>query len=167
MTGGSIVLYKIENRKGSQKTTVGSVSGGQGSWACKKFTVEVSVHKQLLLEANASGSLIAIDDISFVDDHRDTENLQHGIRSLDERDRDRHGGGLAAYVAEHLSHNRLNDSNIIPANVNIEAIRFELYKPKTKKILLGASYRSPNLDASVFVCTALAQSTLCTYTVKL
>ena len=41
------MLYKIENRKGSQKTTVGSVSGGQGSWACKKFTVEVSVHRQV------------------------------------------------------------------------------------------------------------------------
>ena len=70
---------------------------------------------------------------------------------LNRRDRGRHGGGLVVYVAEHLSHNRLNDSNIIPANVNIEANWFELYQPKTKKILLGASYRSPNLDASVFI----------------
>jgi len=67
MKGGSLSLYKIENKKGSPKTKLTSVSGGQSSWMCKKVTVQVSVHWQLMLEASASGSPIALDDISFTD----------------------------------------------------------------------------------------------------
>lgn len=69
ITRGSLTLYKIENRKGSRKTVLATISnqGNQGVWKCEKVRVEVSVHRQLLFEANASGQVIAIDDISFAD----------------------------------------------------------------------------------------------------
>lgn len=67
MKGGSLSLYEIENKQGSQETQITSVSGGQGSWMCKKVTVQVSVHRQLRFDANASGGPIALDDISFTD----------------------------------------------------------------------------------------------------
>ena len=44
---GSLSLYEIENKQGSQETQITSVSGGQGSWMCKKVTVQVSVHRQV------------------------------------------------------------------------------------------------------------------------
>lgn len=67
ITRGSLTLYKIENRKGSRKTSLAAISnqGNQGVWKCEKVRVEVSVHRQLLFEVNASGQVVAIDDISF------------------------------------------------------------------------------------------------------
>ena len=45
--GSTLRLISIQNKKGSQKTTITSVSGGQGSWMCKKATVQVSVNRQV------------------------------------------------------------------------------------------------------------------------
>ena len=44
---GSLSFYEIENKKGSPATKKASVSGGQGSWLCKKVTVQVSVQRQV------------------------------------------------------------------------------------------------------------------------
>lgn len=49
------------------------------------------------------------------------------------KDRDCHGGGLAVYVAKHLSFKRLDyiNSEII-ATIDLEMICFELSQPKSK-----------------------------------
>ena len=44
---GSLSLYEVENKKGSPQNKKTTVSGGQGSWMCKKVTVQVSVHRQV------------------------------------------------------------------------------------------------------------------------
>lgn len=45
---GTLTLRSIQNEKGSTKTTITQVSGGQGSsWMCKKATVQVSVDQQV------------------------------------------------------------------------------------------------------------------------
>ena len=61
-----------------------------------------------------------------------------------------HGGGLAVYIAEHLSFNRLDEVNPELMCADLEAIWFELSQPKSKKLLLGSIYRSPNSDISAF-----------------
>jgi len=68
MKRGTLTLLSIQNKKDPRKTTVTKVSGGQGSsWMCKKATVQVSFHWQLMFEADTSGGPIALDDISFTD----------------------------------------------------------------------------------------------------
>jgi exonuclease III len=72
--------------------------------------------------------------------------------NLMRRDRNRNGGGLVVYVAENLGFNQLENNAIIPPiDENIEAIWFELTQPKTKNILIGAFYRPPHLDPSIFI----------------
>jgi len=62
------------------------------------------------------------------------------------RDRDCFGGGVAVFVAKHLQLNLIN----IETCSNIEALWFELSPLKSKKILFGSLYRTPNSDASVY-----------------
>ena len=66
------------------------------------------------------------------------------------KDRNCHGGGLAVYIAEHLSFNRLDEANPELMCADLEATWFELSPPKSKKLLVGSIYRSPNLDISAF-----------------
>ena len=65
------------------------------------------------------------------------------------RDRNRDGGGVAVYIAEHLNYNRLKDPNE-STDRDLEAIWFELSPPKTKKILVGAIFKPPDSDATIF-----------------
>ena len=65
------------------------------------------------------------------------------------RDRNRDGGGVAVYIAEHLNYNRLKDPNE-STDRDLEAIWFELLPPKTKKILVGAIFKPPDSDATIF-----------------
>jgi len=82
---------------------------------------------------------------TWLDDSFSDAELSLPGYQLMRRDRDRHGGGIAVYIADNLSFNRLDT----PAE-NIEALWFELSQPNSKKILFGAIYRPPNLDASTF-----------------
>ena len=66
------------------------------------------------------------------------------------RDRDCVGGGVAVYVAEHLNYNRLKDPRDSSPDIDVESVWFELSPQKTKKILIGAIYKPPDLNASTF-----------------
>ena len=88
--------------------------------------------------------VLSLNETWLDDSFSDVELSLPGYQ-LVRRDRDRHGGGIAVYIAENLSLNRLDT----PAD-NIEALWFELSQPHSKKILFGAIYRPPNLDASTF-----------------
>ena len=84
-------------------------------------------------------------DDSFVDEEVSLQGY-----NLMRRDRDCVGGGMAVYVAEHLNYNRLKDPRDLLPDIDVESIWFELSLPKTKKILIGAIYKSPDSNASTF-----------------
>lgn len=68
MKRGKLILYEIQNIKGSPKKEKIILSGDKGSqWNCEKVTVEVSVKRQLMFEAvpDDTGYPIGLDDISF------------------------------------------------------------------------------------------------------
>ena len=88
--------------------------------------------------------VLSLNETWLDDSFSDVELSLPGYQLM-RRDRDRHGGGIAVYIADNLSLNRLDT----PAD-NIEALRFELSQPNSKKILFGAIYRPPILDASTF-----------------
>ena len=69
-------------------------------------------------------------------------------------DRNRHGGGVACYVRNDISFNVRSDFSD-----EIENIFFDMLLPKTKPILVGILYRSP--DQSKFLdklSTAISRS---------
>ena len=78
------------------------------------------------------------------DSFLDSELYLPGYQLL-RQDRDRHGGGIAVYIAENLNPERVDISI-----GDIEALWFELSQLHSKKILFGAVYRPPNLDPSTF-----------------
>ena len=88
--------------------------------------------------------VLSLNETWLDDSFSDVELSLPGYQLM-RRDRDRHGGGIAVYIADNLSLNRLDT----PAD-NIEALWFELSQPNSKKILFGAIYRPPILDASTF-----------------
>jgi hypothetical protein len=55
------------------------------------------------------------------------------------RDRDRHGGGVCAYIRSGLAFNERSDLH----NTNLEISWVEILLPKTKPILIGSCYRPP------------------------
>ena len=81
--------------------------------------------------------VLSLNETWLDDSFSDVELSLPGYQLM-RRDRDRHGGGIAVYIADNLSLNRLDT----PAD--------KLSQQKSKKIHFGAIYRPPNLDASTF-----------------
>ena len=89
--------------------------------------------------------VLSLNETWLDDSFLDSELYLPGYQLL-RRDRDRHGGGTAVYVAENLNSERVDILSID----DIEALWFDLSQPHSKKILFGAIYRPPNLDPSTF-----------------
>ena len=100
--------------------------------------------KVLNITLTASLVLLANDVSPNPGPEQDSELYLPGYQLL-RRDRDRHAGGIAVYVAENLNPERVDISI-----GDIEALWFELSQLHSKKILFGAVYRPPNLDPSTF-----------------
>ena len=67
------------------------------------------------------------------------------------KDRDWHRGGLAVYIAQHLSFKQLDYINSeIMDTTDLEMICFELSQLKSKKLWVGSIYRPLNSDISSF-----------------
>ncbi|PFX17369.1 putative RNA-directed DNA polymerase from transposon BS [Stylophora pistillata] len=64
--------------------------------------------------------------------------------------RDKNGGGILLYIAEPLNYSQLEESTIQTRNDNFESIWIEVSRPKTKKILCGAIYKTPDADPAAF-----------------
>ena len=64
--------------------------------------------------------------------------------SVYRKDRNRHGGGIAVYVADRLKVTRRSDLEMD----DIELIWLELRERATRRALFGAAYRPPNSDGS-------------------
>jgi len=90
--------------------------------------------------------VLSLNETWLDDSFLDSELYLPGYQLL-RRDRDRHGGGIAVYIAGNLNPERV-DTNID----DIEALWLELSQPHSKRILFwGAIYRPPNLDPSTFM----------------
>jgi len=83
---------------------------------------------------------------TWLDECISDEELHLTGYSIIRRARDCFGGGVAVFIADHLQFNLINTETCS----NIRALWFELSPLKSKKILFGSLYRTPNSDASVY-----------------
>ena len=64
------------------------------------------------------------------------------------RDRNRNGGGVAIYLRNNIPY--VERSDLIPENV--EALCFEIRKPKSKPVLVSTWYRPPDSNIELLEC---------------
>ncbi|PFX14421.1 hypothetical protein AWC38_SpisGene21425 [Stylophora pistillata] len=101
--------------------------------------------------------IVTINETWLDDSFTDTKIAPPGY-SVMRKDRDKNGGGVAVYIAEQLNYSRLEESTIQTRNDNFESIWFEVCRPKTKNILCGAIYKTP--DAAPAALTSWVEEIL-------
>ncbi|PFX14361.1 hypothetical protein AWC38_SpisGene21486 [Stylophora pistillata] len=93
--------------------------------------------------------IVTINETWLDDSFTDAEIALPGYNVM-RKDRDENGGGVVVCIVEQLNYSRLEESTIQTRNDKFESIWFEVCQPKTKKILCGAIYKTPDADPAAF-----------------
>ena len=84
---------------------------------------------------------------TWLDEHTTDSIVNINCYSIVRNDRNREGGGVAMYY-RNCTNTALND--LIPEDIDLEAICIEVMQVKSKPILIASVYRPPNMSTEIF-----------------
>ncbi|XP_072046946.1 uncharacterized protein [Amphiura filiformis] len=102
-------------------------------------SLNIKVHELSIITYDCKPDILGLNETKLNDYISDNE-LQISGYDLIRNDRNRNGGGVAAYIRSSLQY------SIIDVNVPIEGMWFKVTLPFTRPIMVGIVYRPPDCD---------------------